>query len=98
MPVCSKARGPTSSSTAASRRRPRRALPGREDMPALLALVFAVALLSGPALSAAADKWNMASGYPEPNHHTQDIRMFIVEVQKGTGNQVDVVLNSNLGR
>lgn len=64
-------------------------------MPALLALVFAVALLSGPALSAAADKWNMASGYPESNYHTQNIRMFIDDVQKATGSKLEITLHSN---
>ena len=50
----------------------------------------ALAVASGPALAV---DWIMASGYSEENFHTQNIRMFIAEVEKTTS--VRINLNSN---
>ena len=45
------------------------------------------------AVPAGAVEWIMASGYPDNNFHTQNIRMFIDDVKASTS--VDIQLNSN---
>jgi TRAP-type transport system periplasmic protein len=64
-------------------------------MPRLLSLALSLALvmLVGPA--AGADKWNMASGYPDGNYHTQNIRQFVDDIQKGTAGKLEIALHSN---
>jgi TRAP-type C4-dicarboxylate transport system substrate-binding protein len=39
--------------------------------------------------------WIMASGYPEDNFHTENIRMFIEEVEEKTGGEMQIELHSN---
>ncbi len=57
-----------------------------------LAALAGVTLL---AASAAAEEWIMASGYPDANFHTENIREFIADVDKGTSGKVKITLNSN---
>ena len=64
-------------------------------MSRLLALVGVLAVVAGLAGPAAADKWNMASGYPESNYHTQNIKQFIDDAQKATGGKLEVALHAN---
>lgn len=51
------------------------------------------ALASGSALAA---DWIMASGYPDSNFHTKNIRMFIEEVGKGTSVNIKLSPNDTL--
>lgn len=57
----------------------------------LIAGVLA-ALAASPSL---AEEWLMASGYPDSNFHTKNIRLFIDDVAKGTGGKLTITLNSN---
>lgn len=54
-----------------------------------LALVFVAA---GPA---AAEKWDMATGYPDSNFHTQNVNQFIQDVKQATKGELEIVLHSN---
>lgn len=56
-----------------------------------LTVVFLVALAG----SAAAEKWNFASGYPDSNYHTQNIKQFVDDAQKATGGKLEITLHSN---
>jgi TRAP-type C4-dicarboxylate transport system substrate-binding protein len=58
---------------------------------ALLATAFG-AVLASPA---AASEWTMASGYPESNFLTQNIRLFIGDVEKATNGSLKITLHSN---
>jgi TRAP-type C4-dicarboxylate transport system substrate-binding protein len=53
-----------------------------------LALVFA----AGPA---AAEKWDMATGYPDSNFHTQNVNQFIQDVKQATKGELEITLHSN---
>ena len=64
-------------------------------MARLLSLTLAVALVVAGASPAAAEKWNMASGYPDANYHTQNIKQFIDDVQKAAGGKLEITLHSN---
>lgn len=44
--------------------------------------------------AAAAEKWDMASGFPDNNFHTKNIREFIAKIKEGT-KELDLVLHSN---
>jgi len=57
----------------------------------LLAITGA-ALLSG---TARAEEWIMASGYPDANFHTKNIREFIADIGKSTGGKLEITLHSN---
>ena len=61
----------------------------------LLTLVAVIAGLVGFAGPAAAENWNMASGYPDGNYHTQNIKQFVDDVQKATGGKLEIALHSN---
>jgi TRAP-type C4-dicarboxylate transport system substrate-binding protein len=56
---------------------------------------FAAALLIATVSSAAAEKWDMASGYPDSNFHTQNIAQFAQDVKQATGGELEIVLHSN---
>jgi TRAP-type C4-dicarboxylate transport system substrate-binding protein len=45
--------------------------------------------------AAGAQEWIMASGYPDANFHTKNIREFIADVDKSTGGKLKITLNSN---
>jgi TRAP-type transport system periplasmic protein len=62
-------------------------------MPVLFAI--AAALLIGFASPAAAEKWDMASGYPDSNFHTQNLNQFAQDVKQPTRGELDIVLHSN---
>ncbi len=62
-------------------------------MPTLF--LIAAALLIGTVSPAAAEKWDMASGYPESNFHTQNINQFAQEVKQATRGELDILLHSN---
>jgi len=47
------------------------------------------------ACSANAEEWIMASGYPDSNFHTENIRAFIEDVDKETKGKLEISLNSN---
>jgi TRAP-type C4-dicarboxylate transport system substrate-binding protein len=65
-------------------------------MSRLLALSLSLALLVGVAApGAAADKWTMASGYPDGNYHTQNIKQFLEDAQKASAGKLEVTLHSN---
>jgi len=58
--------------------------------------IVAAAAVAGFSLQAsAATEWLMASGYPESNFHTKNIRMFIDDVAEATGGELEIVLHSN---
>ena len=42
----------------------------------------------------AAEKWDMASGFPDNNFHTKNIREFIAKIKAGT-QELDIILHSN---
>jgi TRAP-type C4-dicarboxylate transport system substrate-binding protein len=64
-------------------------------MSRLLAFVAIVTVIFGLASPSAAEKWNMASGYPDANYHTQNIKQFVDDVQKATGGKLEVTLHTN---
>lgn len=65
-------------------------------MARLLSLVLGVALVAMLAgTSAAAEKWNMASGYPDANYHTQNIKHFVDDVHKAAGGKLEITLHTN---
>ena len=57
------------------------------------ALAALLAVTATPA--AAQTTWIMASGYPESNFLTQDLRMFVADVEKATGGKLKITLHSN---
>lgn len=58
-----------------------------------LTTVLAVAALAVSTGFASAQTWNMATPYPDSNFHTQNIKMFIDEVEAAT--DLDITLHSN---
>ena len=62
-------------------------------MPTLFVIVAAFVI--GIVSPAAAEKWDMASGYPDSNFHTQNINQFAQDVKQATGGELDIVLHSN---
>lgn len=62
----------------------------RKLLPALV--VIAIAGFGPAALSA--EKWDMASGFPDNNFHTKNIIEFITKIKAGT-KELDIVLHSN---
>ena len=55
--------------------------------------MLAVAALTAGTGAAAAQTWNMATPYPDGNFHTQNIKMFIDDVEAAT--DIDITLHSN---
>jgi TRAP-type C4-dicarboxylate transport system substrate-binding protein len=60
----------------------------------LIMLAAAVAV-GGSTASAVAETWNMASGYPDGNFHTQNIRQFIEDAQAASGGELEITLHNN---
>lgn len=60
--------------------------------PTSLAAAVVMACFIG---GAAAETWNMASGYPDGNFHTQNIRQFIEDAQAAADGQLEIVLHNN---
>jgi TRAP-type C4-dicarboxylate transport system substrate-binding protein len=61
----------------------------------LIAKLAASAVVASLACSVGAEEWIMASGYPDSNFHTKNIREFIADVDKGSGGKLKITLNSN---
>ncbi|MGH7331425.1 MAG: TRAP transporter substrate-binding protein [Candidatus Rokuibacteriota bacterium] len=61
----------------------------------LTLFVIIAALLIGIVSPAAAEKWDMASGYPDSNFHTQNLNQFGQDVKQATRGELDIVLHSN---
>ncbi|HET6522600.1 MAG TPA: TRAP transporter substrate-binding protein [Geminicoccaceae bacterium] len=59
------------------------------------ALVAAAAAVGLSSAAFAETKWIMASGYPEDNFHTQNMRMFIAEVEEKTDGALRIELHPN---
>ncbi|MEM6546572.1 MAG: TRAP transporter substrate-binding protein [Pseudomonadota bacterium] len=55
-----------------------------------------VTALALSATAASAETWIMASGYPDSNFHTQNIKMFIDDVAAATDLQIDLQSNDTL--
>jgi TRAP-type C4-dicarboxylate transport system substrate-binding protein len=61
-----------------------------------LALAAAVALTLGPVAPAAAQtKWIMASGNPETNFLTKNLRLLIADIEKASGGKLTIQLSAN---
>lgn len=59
----------------------------------LAATAIAAVALLGPA--SAQTTWIMASGYPESNFLTQNLRMFVSDVEKASAGKLKIALHSN---
>jgi TRAP-type C4-dicarboxylate transport system substrate-binding protein len=62
---------------------------------ALWTLIVAMLVAGLSAGTAAAEKWDMASGYPDSNYHTRNITQFIEDVKTATGGKLEIVLHAN---
>ncbi|TVQ29104.1 MAG: C4-dicarboxylate ABC transporter substrate-binding protein [Geminicoccaceae bacterium] len=63
------------------------------------AVAFGVALaLSALGSAASAQSWNMATPYPDTNFHTQNIKMFIEEIEAATPLRITLHTNASLLR
>ena len=62
-------------------------------MKALAAATLAVLVLGQPVV--AAQKWNMATPYPDGNYHTENIRQFAGAVDQATGGELAITVHSN---
>ena len=51
-------------------------------------------LAPSPSRLPAAEKWDMASGFPDNNFHTKNIQEFIAKIKQGT-KELDFILHSN---
>ncbi|MBI3514241.1 MAG: TRAP transporter substrate-binding protein [Proteobacteria bacterium] len=61
----------------------------------LLALAAGALVLGLAGEARAQTKWIMATGYPESNFMTKNVRQFIDEVQKASGGKFEIALSSN---
>ncbi len=57
-----------------------------------LALLVAAAFAGG---AHAQSKWDMPTPYSDGEFHTQNVRLFVAEVKKATGGQIDINVHSN---
>ena len=62
-------------------------------MTALITVAIALALLVLPV--SAAEKWDVATGYPDSNFHTQNIVQFANDVKQATKGQLEFNVHSN---
>ena len=53
------------------------------------------ALLFGSSLAVAQVKWDMPTGYPGGNFHTENIRQFVADVDKATGGKLKITVHDN---
>lgn len=58
-----------------------------------LVLAAAATLFATPAF--AQTKWDMPTGYPATNYHTENIQMFADDVKKATGGKLNIQVHSN---
>lgn len=62
----------------------------------MLKLIAAAAVIGLAALPAAAQvKWDLPTGYPPTNPHTENIQMFADDVRKATGGKLDIKIHAN---
>ena len=59
------------------------------------AAALGAAALTVAVPASAETTWLMASGYPEENFHTKNIRMFIDEVAEASGGELTIDLQPN---
>jgi TRAP-type C4-dicarboxylate transport system substrate-binding protein len=52
-------------------------------------------LLAWAGAAAAQTKWIMATGYPDSNFMTKNVRLFIAEVEKASGGKFEIALSAN---
>ena len=64
-------------------------------MPSILVFALAAVLLIAPLPGLAAEKWDLASGYPDSNFHTQNLKTFADEVKQATKGQLEINVHSN---
>jgi TRAP-type C4-dicarboxylate transport system substrate-binding protein len=64
-------------------------------MPRIVAAAVLALLFAGVLSPAAAEKWDLACGYPEANFHTQNINQFAQEIRQATGGKLEVTIHSN---
>ncbi|MEL6964688.1 MAG: ABC transporter substrate-binding protein, partial [Pseudomonadota bacterium] len=65
-------------------------------MKPFIALAAGAVLTVASSAAALAQTWIMASGYPEDNFHTKNIRLFIEEVEANTDLTIDLQSNDTL--
>jgi TRAP-type C4-dicarboxylate transport system substrate-binding protein len=53
------------------------------------------AMISASSLVGAQTKWDMPTGYPTNNFHTENIRQFVADVDKATGGKLKIVVHDN---
>ncbi len=58
-----------------------------------LLIALLISMLAGPAL--ASTRWDMPTGYPVNNFHTENIQQFADEVEKATGGKLKIVVHPN---
>lgn len=64
-------------------------------MPSILVFAFVAVLLIAPLPAPAAEKWDLASGYPDSNFHTQNLKQFSDEVKQATKGELEINVHSN---
>ena len=57
--------------------------------------VLAIAACASLGAASAAETWNMASGYPDNNYHTKNVRLFLDDLTEASGGKLEVVLHNN---
>jgi TRAP-type C4-dicarboxylate transport system substrate-binding protein len=67
---------------------------GEKSMRKLLWTLAAVAISVSAGAAQAAEKWDMASGFPDNNFHTKNIREFVAKIKADT-KELDIVLHTN---
>lgn len=63
-------------------------------MTKLLSLAAAVFVAGAVATADATTRWDMATPYPESEHHTINIRAFVKDVAEATGGELEIVVHS----
>src|SRR5690606_23679195 len=68
-----------------------------KDLPMKKTLTFLTAVgAAALTLNAqAATKWDLPSGYPASNLHTQNLEQFVKDVSKLSGGELEIVLHNN---
>jgi TRAP-type C4-dicarboxylate transport system substrate-binding protein len=61
----------------------------------LVAIGSASTLLFVSSLACAQQKWDMPTGYPTNNFHTENIRQFVADVDKATGGKLKINVRDN---
>ena len=61
----------------------------------LVAVGSASAMLAFGSVAQAQTKWDLPTGYPGNNFHTENIRLFVDEVEKGSGGKLKITVHDN---